>query len=168
MPAFRIPNLGYIRQDDSKYHAAFTAIQDAITNLSVQGNLDPTGTSSGTPPPVSGLSVVEKDGIHDVQIQDQSPANRGLNYFAYYSRTADFQNEHKVDLGASQNIRVNLGAGQYHWRVNSAYPTSAPSDHVYHPPVGSGTHAGPAMQAGQGESGFGQIYRGSTVPPVRK
>jgi hypothetical protein len=170
MSRFTVPNLAYIRSDDKKYSQTFQAVSDAINRLSDQTNADPTGAQVATPPQVSGLSVVESGGIHDVQITDQSPAYAGIQYSAEYSQTSDFQNSHKIDLGTSQNHRANLGAGQYFWRASSSYHPATPSPHVYHggatpQAVGSGAYPGPPMQQGQGFSGQ---YRSSTTPPVRK
>jgi hypothetical protein len=166
---FQLPNKAYIRGDDDKYYSALTAIESAINNSADQAGVDPTGIASPKPTPISAVTVVEKDGIHDIQIQDNSPAYNGIQYSAFYSRTPDMQNAHRIDLGESQNHRANLGAGTYYWGAASKYSASPLSDMVYHGGaspvgVGSGTHAGPPMQQAQGFTG---PYRNSTVPPVR-
>lgn len=173
MGRFNIPNLAYIRQDDNKYASAFNALQDAINNLSDQANADPTSVSNGTPAQIAGINVIEANGIHDVQIQDNTPANRGLSYFLDYSDTADFKNYHTIHLGPSQNHRANLGPGVYHWRGYSSHSTTGHSTPVVFggvkaTPVGSGTATGPAMQAKQGGMGYGPVYRNSSTPPVRR
>lgn len=170
MARFTIQNLAYIRSDDKRYAQTFQSVSDAINRISDQANVDPTGAQVATPSPISGLSVTEAGGIHDVQITDNSPAYAGINYSAEYSQTADFQNSHKIDLGTSQNHRANLGAGTYYWRASSSYHPATPSAPVYHggaapTAVGSGTYPGPAMQ--QGQSFTGQ-YRSSSTPPTRK
>ncbi len=170
MARFQLPNLSYIRQDDDKYYGAFTALRDAVQNISDQGNLDPANSQQATPPPISKVNVVHAGGIHDVQIVDNTPAFNGIRYMAEYSQTADFQNSHTIDLGESQNHRANLGNGTYYWRASSKYPTSQPSNPVYHGgvtpnAVGSGAYSGPAMQQAQGFTG---PYRSSSTPPVRK
>lgn len=165
----QVPNLAYIRRDDQKYASAFTALTDSINRIADQANVDPTGAQVEAPPPVSAISVVENAGIHDIQIQDNSPAYRGLQYSAFYSQTPDFANPHRIDLGESQNHRANLGSGIYYWAAASKYSSSAHSEMVYHggstpTPVGSGIHAGPVMQPFQG---FNTQYRNSTTPPTR-
>lgn len=170
---FQLPNLPYIRQDDSKYGSAFAAIQDAIGNLSDQANADPTSTANGVPASINAFNVVEASGIHDLQIQDEAPANRGKSYFADYSDTPDFQNYHTIHLGPSQNHRANLGPGVYHWRAYSSYSTTSHSTPVVFggakaTPVGSGAMTGPPMQAKQGSLGYGPVYKNSNVPPVRR
>ena len=170
MSRFNLPNLPYIRQDDKYYEQTFRAVEQAVNRMSDQGNLDPTGAQLATPPQIGGVSVVESGGIHDIQITDNSPAYNGLQYSAEYSRTSDFQNAHRIDMGESQNHRANLGSGPYFWRAYSKYSASLPSNPLYHGgetpvAVGSGEHAGPPMQTGMGFTG---IYRNSSVPPVRK
>ncbi len=169
MGRFQFPNKGYIRSDDDKYYSALVALEGAINNVADQSSADPTGIIAPKPTPVSGISVVEKDGIHDIQIQDNSEAYNGIQYSAFYSRTPDMQNAHRIDLGESQNHRANLGSGKYYWAAASKYSASEMSDMVYHggsnpEPVGSGDHAGPPMQQAQG---FVGPYRRSTVPPIR-
>lgn len=166
-----IPNLSYIRsQMDSKLADALEAIDGRIAVIGRQGNLDPESSTQAAPPQISAINVVAQAGIHDIQIQDSSPAYAGLNYLADYSQTEDFQNFHTIDMGTSQNHRANLGDGQYFWRARSYYHPATPSAHVYHggatpEAVGTGSYPGPAMQDRQGFSG---IYRNSNTPPIRK
>jgi len=170
---FQIPNLAYVRGSDQKLYSALKSIEEAINNHSDQGNLDPTSAEQGAPPPISKFTATAADGYHDLQIVDESPAYRGLNYFAYYSKTPDMANKHKIDLGASQNHRVFLGPGKFYWAAQSAYPTSPASATVYHggdtpQSVGTGAYVGPEMSTEQGSQAFGPMYRQSTTPPVRK
>jgi len=170
MSRFQIPNLAHIRKDDQFYYNAFKALQDAIQNHSDQGNLDPTSAEQAAPPAVSKISVTAANGIHDIKIEDTSPAYAGINYAADYSQTPDFQNFHTIDMGISQNHRANLGPGQYYWRASSFYHPATPSSHVYHggdtpSAVGTGSYNGPDMQEKQGFTG---LYRNSTTPPIRK
>jgi len=170
MARFQVPNLSFIRQTNSRLHDSLKAIEGAINNHSDQGNLSPTGASQAAPQPISSISVVESGGIHDIQITDNSPAYAGLNYYADYSQTPDFQNFHTIDMGISQNHRANLGPGTYYWRGASFYHKATPSPVVYHGggvpvAVGSGAYTGPPMQAKQGFIG---LYRSSTTPPIRR
>lgn len=171
MANFPIPNISYIRsQMDSKLADALEAINDRIGVISNQGNLDPESSSQAAPPQISAVNVVAQAGIHDIQIQDSSPAYAGLNYAVDYSQTSDFSNFHTIDLKTSQNHRANLGDGTYYWRAKSYYHPATPSTPVYHggatpQPVGTGSYPGPAMQDRQGFSG---IYRNSNTPPIRK
>lgn len=170
MGRFQLINKGYLRQDDSKYLQVFQSLEDAINQISDQANVDPTGAQVAVPQSVSGINVVESGGIHDIQIQDNSPAYAGLSYTAEYSQTPDFQNSHKIDLGTSQNHRANLGAGKYYWRASSSYHPATPSPHVYHggpipSAVGNGDYTGPPMQLRQGFTGQ---YRNSSTPPIRE
>ena len=161
-----------IRQKSPEMAPAFTAIQRAIGNLEQQTNANANGAQQKPPPSISSLSVTEAGGIHDIQITDNSPAVRGKNYFAYYSTSPDLSNAHKIDLGASQNRRENLGSGTYYWAAHSALATSDPSPLVYHGgakplPTGTGKQAGPPMQPTQGHPAFGPAISNATVAPSR-
>lgn len=170
MARFQVQNKAYIRSDDNKYAQAFQSLEDAVNRVSDQANIDPTGAQVATPPALSGISVTEAGGIHDIALTDNSPAYAGIQYSAEYSQTPDFQNSHKIDMGTSQNHRANMGSGTYYWRASSSYHPATPSTPVYHggatpQAVGSGSYPGPPMQQGQGFSGQ---YRSSSTPPVRK
>jgi hypothetical protein len=170
MARFQVPNLAYIRRTDNKLASSLQAGADAINNLSDQANVDPTGAEVAPPSQISGVNVVEKNGIHDVSIIDNSPAYRGIQYSAFYSQSPDMSNAHRIDLGESQNHRANMGSGQYYWGAANKYSASDHSPMVIFggsnpTAVGSGTTSGPAMQAPQG---FTTKYRNSNTPPVRK
>lgn len=170
MARFQTPNLAYIRRDDEKYGSAFQAQNDAINRMADQANVDPTGAQVAAPSQISGISVVEMGGIHDIQIQDNSPAYRGIQYSAFYSQSPDMSNAHRIDLGESQNHRANMGTGQYYWGAANKYSASEHSPMVVFggstpTAVGSGATSGPPLQAPQG---FTTQYRNSSIPPVRK
>jgi hypothetical protein len=171
MSRFTVPNKSYIAsQMDSKLATSLDAIERAINAQADQTNSDPTGATQATPSQVSAINVVAQGGIHDIQIQDSSPAYAGLNYVAEYSQKSDFSNYHTIDLKTSQNYRANLGDGQYYWRARSYYHAATPSEPVYHggatpAPVGTGSYPGPPMQDRQGFTG---PYRNSNTPPIRK
>jgi hypothetical protein len=175
MARFQIQNKGYIQSTDRGVGDALKAVEKAINAMADQSNTDPTGAQQAAPAAISRMSVTEEDGWHDVQIVDNAPAYRGINYFAYYARASDPQHFHKIDMGASQNHRVYLGTGKYIWKSNHAYPSSPPSQDVYHggatpQPVGTGSgYSGPPMQQNQGTAAFGATaYRNSSTPPIRK
>jgi hypothetical protein len=168
----QIPNFSVIREKYPELIPVLNAFQQGQASIADQTATNPLDTSSGAPPQVSGISVVEQGGIHDIQITDETPANRGIQYFLQYCQNPDFRNPHQISLGPSQNHRANLGAGAYYWRAYSSYGSSEPSEPLMHggstaAPVGSGTYPGPPMQATQGEMGFGPKYRSSPTPPTR-
>ena len=171
--ALNVPNMDIIGQQNSALYDALQSIITGVNNVATQTNAEPSASQNAAPPPIGGFNVVESGGIHDLQITDNAPAYRGVNYFAEYSQTPDFSNAHQIDLGASQNYRANLGTGVYYWRASSAYGTSSASAYVYHGgaravAVGSGSYAGPAMQQRQGGQAYGSQYRNSATPPVRR
>lgn len=169
-----VPQMDLIRQ---KYPEVYEALQygviPGIQNVAAQTNAEPGGSQNAPPPTIAGFAVTQAGGIHDLQITDNAPAYRGVNYFAEYSQTPDFRNAHQIDLGSSQNHRANLGSGTYYWRASSSYGTSGPSPFVYHgglkpAAVGSGSYLGPPMSQRQGAPGYGTPYRNSATAPVRK
>lgn len=169
----QLPNYAEIRSKYPELIPALNALQQATANVSDQTATDALGTNSGVPPQISGISVTEANGIHDVSIQDGTPGQRGRSYFLDYSDSADFTNYHTISLGPSQNHRANLGAGVFHWRGYSSYGSSDHSEPLMHggssaTPVGSGTMSGPALSAKQGEMGFGPKYQNATQPPIRQ
>ena len=171
--ALNVPNLDIIGQQNPAVYEALQSIIAGVNNLATQTNAEPSGSQNASPPTIAGFHVVESGGIHDLQITDNAPAYRGVNYFAEYSQTPDFSNAYQIDLGSSQNHRANLGSGVYYWRASSSYGTSSPSPYVYHggaqaAQAGSGSYAGPPMQQRQGSQGYGSQYRNSQIPPVRK
>lgn len=168
----QLPNLSVIREKYPELVSAFNSLMQTDSNLSDQTATDAQSTNSGAPPQISGINVTESGGIHDVQITDNTPGQRGRGYFAEYSDSKDFQNYHTIALGPSQNHRANLGSGQFYWRAYSAYGSSNHSQPVIHggstaTAVGSGTMAGPALQQKQGGQGFGPKYQNATKAPVR-
>ena len=167
-----VPNLDMIGQQSPAVYEALQSIIAGVNNMAAQTNSEPSRSQNTAPPAIAGFNVVESGGIHDIQITDNAPAYRGVNYFAQYSQTPDFSNAYQIDLGSSQNHRANMGSGTYYWRACSSYATSPPSSFVYHGgaqavAVGSGSYAGPAMQPRQGADGYGMLYRNSSQAPVR-
>jgi hypothetical protein len=171
--ALNVPNMDIIGQQNPAVYEALQTIIAGVNNMAAQTNAEPGASQNAAPPTIAGFNVVESGGIHDLQITDNAPAYRGVNYFAEYSQTPDFSNAHQIDLGSSQNHRANLGSGVYYWRASSSYGTSNASPFVYHGgaqalAVGSGSYAGPPMQPRQGAQGYGSPYRNSAAPPVRR
>ncbi len=167
-----LPGLDLIRQRYPDLYPIIDALHRGISNVASQTNANPNGSQQKPPTPIAGLNVTEKGGIHDVQITDNAPAARGVSYFTYYSQTPDMSNAHKIDLGASQNHRANLGPGKYYWSAHSSYDTGDASAMVFHggatpAAVGSGTYAGPAMQQAQGGTAFGPQFKNATKAPAR-
>lgn len=173
MPDASIPRLAAIQQKDQDTGRALQYIQNAINNLGVQTNAAPVGATP-VPQAHAGLSVKGGAGIFDVAIADNSPKYQGHSNFVEYSPDASFSNAHVISLGPSRNWRGSLGSGTYHFRSYSAYPTSQPSQPVYHPSVSGGGAVEPAMQQGQGSgtsqipgAGFGNVRFNAPTQPKR-
>lgn len=176
-------NRTYVHGKDPLLGRALDSIVEQIQNVA-------TATASSTsgfapaPNPITSLSVTASGGIFDVQVNDNSPVNRGVNYFLEYSTTPGFQQPVVVDLGASRNYRATWGNQTLYFRAFSQYPTSPPSSFVYFGPannptavVGGGSAAGPAIQPSTGSgtapntgttggAGFG--YTGARGTPATK
>ena len=106
-----------------------------------------------TPPSdITQLNVSAADGVFDISVVDNLPAQRGINYFLEYAQEPSFQSPILIDLGASRNWRGYLGNLTLYWRAYSAYPSTARSKPVVflgNPVVGGGA-AGPAPLPSQG------------------
>lgn len=165
-------NKALIRMRDSTLADALDSIYAAAQNVATQTASSATGVVN-PPPVIAAVSVVAADGVFDIQIQDNSPVIRGINYFVEYSTTPNFAQPHVVDLGASRTYRATWGSQTFYFRAYSQYQTSNPSPTVYFgtqakptPVVGGGTMPGPSPQPStgsgtatgngqQGGSGFG-------------
>lgn len=157
----------------------FSRLELALNTISQQTNANPLGPVA-PPPQISSISVTPKGGgVHQVTIEDNSPVNRGINYFAEYSTSPDFSTFSVVPMVSSRQLDVPVGTGNVFWRGYSAYGTGSPSTPVYHgvavnstgatasaaagvPGTGSGTE--PSVQP-QGGAGFGFTpTRGPRLP----
>lgn len=156
MAGIQIRNLQYLHTKDPKLGEALRDLVSAIDSLAVQTTVTPNGETP-SPSPVSRLNVMAKDGVFDVQIFDDSPVVRGINYFLEYSTTASFNQPVVVDLGPSRNYRSGLGNVTLYFRAYSQYIGSPPSTPVYFgsvtnptPVTGGGTASGPSPQPSAG------------------
>ena len=148
-------NRAHIQRIDPLLATTLDEFEQRITTLAKQVAANPLGAVE-PPPAITALSVLASSGVFDIQIQDNSPVNRGINYFVEYSTTASFAQPHVVDLGASRSYRATWGNQTLYFRAYSQYPTSSPSATVYFGPsaaptavVGGGA-AGPTPQASTG------------------
>jgi len=174
MPDASIPRLSAILQKDDDIGRALQYVQRAVNNIGQQTNAAPVGV---TPPPQAhaSLSVKGGAGIFDVAIADDSPKFIGHSNFVEYSQDSSFSNAHVISLGPSRNWRGSLGAGPYNFRSYSAYPTSAPSQPVYHASVSGAGIKEPPMQQTQGSgtsqtpgAGFGNVPFNAPTQPKRQ
>lgn len=155
---------------------AFSTTESLITNLAVQGGLNPS-VPVQPPPNIQSLDVSAQNGHFQVAIQDQSTGvSRQNQYFIEHADNPSFVNAHMVPLGQSRNANLFLGNVTRYFRAYSALPASGPSQHVYHgsaqAPVavsGGGSVGGPAFLASQGSgtSAPGQTGYGPGPVPVR-
>ena len=149
-------NESHVRALDPLLHKALESIVQQVQNVATQVAATPVG-STNAPPTISALTVVASGGTFDIQVQDNSPVQRGINYFVEYSTAPDFAQPHVVDLGAARTYRATWGNQTLYFRAYSQYPTSPPSATVYFGPAnaptavaGGGASAGPTPQASTG------------------
>jgi len=177
-------NQTYIQHLDSKLAQALDDIVRQVQSVAQQVVASPVGATAA-PSPISQLTVTAADGIFDVQIQDNSPVSRGINYFVEYSTTTNFAQPHVVDLGAARTYRATWGNQTLYFRAYSQYPTSPPSTVVYFgsvaspiPVAGGGAAVGPAPQPSTGSgtapnngqtggAGFGYVPNRGKSPNVQ-
>ena len=144
-----------VADEFSKFELAFNTVNQQI-------NANPMGPVAA-PSQISAIAVTPKGGgVHQVTIQDNSPVSRGISYFAEYSQDPAFGTFTTVPMGPSRQIDVPAGTGNIFWRAYSSYPTSSPSDAVYHGvAVNSG---GATASAAAGIAGTGSGTEPSTQP----
>lgn len=156
------------------------SVLDAINTIAKHTAISVVGPQVQPPPPVS-LNVIAANGIFDVAIQDNNPAEGNLapEYFVEYSTSPSFNAPIVKHLGPSRNWRPMLGNQTLYFRAYSQFGrSSAVSAHRYFGPnnaptpvIGGGV-AGPTIQASAGSGtnptsglgggvGYGRI-------PVRK
>lgn len=147
--------------------AALEQHQDATNNLGQQVNASPVGQISPPPSHVS-VSATGGAGKLDIKIADPLPAYRGAERFADVSPDASFSAFHTIHMGATHNWRGDSPvAGMAHIRTYSQFPTSGPSDYIYHPPVNTAASSAAATQTGNSVSGYGAQFNNSVLPPKR-
>lgn len=158
---FNIRNFSDIKQGDPKLGELLEDILVRLGNVAEQVNANPEGLGP-VPSQISALNVTSAGGIFDFQIQDNSPATRGVFYHIEASLTKNFSSPVLVYTGASRNHRTNLGNQTYYFRAFSQYLTGQPSPPVYfggttNPTavIGGGAVTGPVPQPSAG-SGTGR------------
>jgi hypothetical protein len=145
-------------------------VQEKTTGGSAPGLLP-------VPATIGAINVTAANGWFDIQIIDTSAVERGIEYFAEYSLSPNFDSSTKVvQMGASRNFLVNLGNQTLYWRGYSQYLGSDISAKVTFgtPPkavAGGGATTPPAPQASQGSgtsqtpgAGFGRVTSGARQP----
>jgi len=148
-------NRSHVQKIDPLLAQALDSIVAQVQSVATQTAATINGFTP-SPPVISALSVLASSGIFDIQIQDNNPVQRGINYFVEYSTTPNFAQPHIVDLGASRSYRATWGNQTLYFRAYSQYPTSAPSEVVYFgasnapTAVVGGGSAGPTPQASTG------------------
>lgn len=178
--AFSQRGTGYLGRSEIKDQSVKRALDDLASQIQAgfkQVNATPGGVTPA-PPQISAIAVVAADGVFNVQIQDNNPVNRGIEYFIEFS-TSPGGPWTVIALGASRNWAGFLGSQTLYWQAYSQYPTSDPSEPLLFggssspgAVVGGGALAGPSPlpSAGSGTaptngqsggSGFGkQPFRG--------
>jgi hypothetical protein len=175
----QIPEIESARQIDPRLYEALKKIIAGINALGMRTGVDPHGTVA-TPAPPSSIAVSAADGIFDIAIADASNPMHGINYFIESATNAGFVNPTVYDLGATRNVRIQLGNQRLYWRAYSQYLGSNPSAPLVYggtnpiavtgggvngpspnPPQGRG-----ANSPGSGGGGFGR-YGGRTPGPSR-
>lgn len=173
MAALNIPHLTYIRQIPiiGKYiYEALQGIQEGVTTMAVQGNLDP-NNDPAPPPNIQAVTVTGQNGFLHVSIQDQSEGlSRGTGYVVEHADNRSFINAQQRFIGASRGFTEFIGNDTRFVRAYSTTDASANSAHVYHgsassptPVSGGGTVGPPAYLPSQGagtgapgQAGLGQ------------
>lgn len=187
----QLPNLSYFRglklpdspEFGARLYQAFSDIVTKSTNTEQQTNANPEGPPSA-PPKINGVQVSGQDGFIHVAVTDNNEIYRGVRYYVEHADNPHFTNPQVIPMHDSRNVTFPVGNQTRYVRAYSAYPSSHPSEPVYHggaQPIavnGGGSTPGPLFLASQGsgtgEAGVGLqgpgkvAFRSATgVPPVR-
>jgi len=160
---------------------AFNDVQRQLENTSTQTNSSLLGNENSAPPQINSVSVTASGGVAHIQIIDNNPnLYRGITYHVQYATDSAFSRPCNGPSGPSRDIRIPVGTEPLYYRVFSDYPTSPPSQPVYHggqfPVAVAATGATqPPVPAGQGSgtgtpgqvSGYGPVPWRGNVPPRR-
>lgn len=131
MARITLPHMDWVRTKDPRHYEQMKAVEDALNNMAAQTNASPVG-STAAPQSISALTVkVPQAGLFDFQIQDNSPVNRGIEYFIEYSTSPSFSAARVIHVGATRNHQEFLGAQTLYFRAYSQYQPSGPSSPVY-------------------------------------
>lgn len=136
MPRPNVRNLDAIRNGTASHaqlYEAFYDLMTAVSNTSDQTNSNPNGPVPAPPQVSSVTAVALAPGLHHVQVEDNSPVQRGVIYHFEFSLFANFPTGTVIlaQSSPSRDALINTGAGGIFWRAYSQYPTSAPSPPVY-------------------------------------
>lgn len=140
-------------------------------NVADQVNAAQVGETPAPPAPSAITLKIYSPGVHQVQIHDSNPLNRGAVYHTEIADNPEFNNPILVASGPSKDVLIPAGAGNTFARVATQYPTSPPSQPTYHgtaiaplavnaggnariPISGAGSGTEPILQP-QGAAGFG-------------
>jgi hypothetical protein len=137
----------HVQKIDPVLAQALDSIVEQIQSVATQTAATVNGFTPA-PHPISQLSVLASAGVFDIQIQDNTPVQRGINYFVEFSTTPNFVQPHVVNLGASRTYRSYWGNQTLYFRAYSQYSTSQPSQPVYF-----GSSSAPTAVVGGGSAG---------------
>lgn len=178
MPNILIKNLEQLRATNPLLGEALDSIASQMNNSNAQTGADPTSNQAAAPPPISQLNVSSGGGAFHVQIIDNNPITRQINYFLEYSETQGFQQPQVYPMGPSRNAYLNLGNKTLYMRAYSAYATGPASPAVFlgstgnpQPVTGGGATTGapllPSAGSGTASSNGTQGGTGFGPTPVR-
>jgi hypothetical protein len=86
---------------------------------------DPNGKPI-TPAAIAQVNVQQANGFVDVQILDNSPIVRAINYYVNIADNPGFTNARVVNLGPSRNYHTILPNGTFYIQAQSQYPAGGP------------------------------------------
>ena len=133
MSKFTIPHEAWLSDQDVHMQDIIGTIVQGLTNIQQQTNANGNGPQAAPPPQISSLTVTpDGNGFIHAQIFDNSPVQRGVEYFLEVSATSNFSRPMVIPLVASRDYRTFVGNTPLFYRAYSQYRTSNPSSPVYH------------------------------------
>lgn len=178
MSIIPIQNLNFIRQIPligARIYEAFSSLQQGVTAMAVQANLNPTGQVD-PPPAIQSVKAVGQNGVLHVSIEHTAAdVKRGVRYYVEHADNPSFTNPQIRQIGDSRSFTEFVGAQSRYVRAYAAYPGSAAGAKVYHggaatpQPVDGGGAIGPAAYLPSQGAGTGAPGQGGMGPgPVQE
>lgn len=177
MSIIPVQNLNFIRQIPligARIYEAFSSLQQGVTAMAVQANLNPTGQVD-PPPTIQSVKAVGQNGVLHVSIEHTAAGvKRGVRYYVEHADNPSFTNPQIRQIGDSRSFTEFVGAQSRYVRAYAAYPGSAAGAKVYHggaatpQPVDAGGAIGPAAYLPSQGAGTGAPGQGGMGPgPVQ-
>lgn len=177
MSIIDVKNLSFIRQIPvigARIYEAFNSLQQGVSAMAVQANLNPTGQVD-PPPAIQSVNAVGQNGVLHVSIEHTAAeVKRGVRYYVEHADNPNFTDAQIRQIGDSRSYSEFVGSQARFVRAYAAYPGSEGGPKLYHggaatpQSVDAGGSIGPAAYLPSQGAGTGAPGQGGMGPgPVQ-